>query len=439
MLGSYKIYRRDGEMVIFDPDTLESILLDSNESILFDRFLLGEYSKEEPSQLSLIKEISDLGLPLPAQTVDPKEALNKRLTKLKVRPDTKDLRISGYRIVLTDKCNMNCKYCFVSTNTGKPDMEEQDLYESLVYLFKQNKNRREITIQWFGGEPLIKFNLIEKGVVHCEELAKKYNIKKVRYSVVTNGVKITDRMLSHFSKYKYGIGVSLDGGIDINDYSRNLISGKSAYDIIIKNLERLRNTKGVSLGVNITPTRLNHNKMLEITKYVIHKLDIKFIYVNFPIPVNGCWEVSGSELAKSFFEARYYALSQGAMFFSAIERVYQALDSRQPKVIDHVACDGGLSAALLPKKVISFCDINWENPDFLVAINDIVEISKRIQDMEKPLLKEEQCYSCTARQICGGVPLNDQYLLGSNFPDKEFCSFYTSALELCLWDGTCIQ
>lgn len=106
---------------------------------------------------------------------------------------------------------MACTYCFVDTNSGKPDMTKEELSEGLEFLFEQNAGQEEVSIQWFGGEPTIRFDLMQYGDQLADTLADRYDVARVRRTVVTNGARLTDDALSHFVAYQYGVGISIDG------------------------------------------------------------------------------------------------------------------------------------------------------------------------------------------------------------------------------------
>lgn len=423
----YPVYTRGEDNVVFDPVSLESVFLSAAERAAIEAH---PYSNDEASQL-----LSELGFgPQPDQMAR-RQMLEQRLSSLGI--SGQPARISGYRVVVTDKCNMKCTYCFVDTNTGNPDLTEEDLKYGLDFLLEQNQGQSDVTIQWFGGEPTIRFDLMKLGAFYAAELAEKYGVGRVQNTVVTNGVRITDEMISHFQEYRYGVGVSFDGPPDTNSSQRILLSGKPADVQVHKNIRRLLDA-GVYVGCNLTPTAQNVARIPEIVDYVF-SLGIRFIYVNTPIPAMGRWPASGTALAESLFASRLKALSHGGMLFSSLDRIYQALDTRRPKVYEHLQREGGINAALLPGRRVSICDINWRDSRFIYDIDAVRAQPTLLHKIAKELMPVARCQTCPAMSVCGGPSRNDVSLQGKNAPDPQLCAFFERGVELALWDNSGLQ
>ncbi|MCY9786971.1 radical SAM protein [Nocardiopsis sp. EMB25] len=425
--GKYVQYDRDGESVLLDPVGLDSVYLDRGE--------VADLSAVPPTATH--DALAGLGFTPDGPPTDRREALRTRLHDLGLAPTPS--RISGLRVVLTDRCNMACTYCFVDTNTGKPDMTHEELAEGLTYLFEQNAGQREVSIQWFGGEPTIRFDLMRYGDALADELASRYDVERIRRTVVTNGARLTDEMLGHFVRYQYGIGISVDGPPAINAVNRRLLGGQSADGRIGANVGRLLEADGLYVGCNLTPTAANIGQLGETVSWIIEELGLKFIYVNTPIPSGGRWRVKGGDLARELYEARLTALSKGGMLFSVLDRAFQALDTRRPMLFDHMQGDRSLNAALLPGNRISLCDINFTEPSFIHTLDELRAGPELLGGVAKEVAPYEKCGDCPALAICGGPSRNEQALVGADAPDEEMCAFYTGTVEIAVWDNTGVQ
>jgi sulfatase maturation enzyme AslB (radical SAM superfamily) len=425
--GKYFQYDRDGEAVLLDPVELNSCYLGRGE--------VTDLSAVPPTATH--DALSELGFTPDGPRADRRQALRNRLTDLELDPAS--LRISGLRIVLTDRCNMACTYCFVDTNTGKPDMTEDELAEGLRYLFEENAGQEEVSIQWFGGEPTIRFDLMQYGDELTDRLATEHQVKRVRRTVVTNGARLTDEALEHFVRYGYGVGISIDGPPDINSANRLLLGGQPADDRIRRNVQRLVGSPGLHVGCNLTPTAANIGRLAETVGWIIDTLGLTFIYVNTPIPTGGRWRVSGQALAHELYDARLVALSKGGLLFSVLDRAFQALDTRRPMLFDHMQGDGTLNAAYLPGRRISLCDINFTEPDFLFTLDELRHHPEVLGTVAKRVAPTPACGDCPAIAICGGPSRNEQLLIGGDTPDPQMCDFYRETVEIALWDNTGVQ
>ncbi|WP_372407540.1 radical SAM protein [Streptomyces luteireticuli] len=425
--GKYFQYDRDGESVLLDPVALESVYLDPGE--------VRDLTGVPPTATH--KALEELGFVPDGPVADRREALHNRLVALDLDPTPR--RISGLRVALTDRCNMACTYCFVDTNSGKPDMTEAELAEGLCYLFEQNSGQEEVSIQWFGGEPTIRFDLMQYGDELADHLARQHGIGRVRRTVVTNGARLTEAALEHFVRYEYGVGVSIDGPPDINSANRLLLGGQPADDRIRRNVHRLLAAGNLHVGCNLTPTAANIGRLAETVAWIIDDLGLKFIYVNTPIPAGGRWRVNGRDLAHELHEARMTALGRGGMLFSVLDRAFQALDTRRPMLFDHMQGDRSLNAALLSGNRISLCDINFEEPSFLYGLDELRADPGLLARAAKAVAPIPACGDCPALAICGGPSRNEQALVGGDSPDPEMCAFYTSTVEIAVWDNTGVQ
>ncbi len=422
------VYSHENEAVVFDPISLESVQLDSHE---YSDFMKNEKKGEMTRYLEGIgcssREIPTRDLAL--------EAITRRLESLSL--PTKPRRITGLRIVVTTKCNLNCSYCFVNTNSGAPDLSESELQSGLQFLFQHNEGQDEVTIQWFGGEPTLRFDLIAKGDQYIETLRQDYRVRRVRRTIVTNAVRFTEEMLSHFAKFNYGVGVSIDGSEEMNHRERKLLSGNSYFSQLRANINQLRQFPDIYLGANLTPTVRNVEHIPDIVEYLIDDLNINFIYVNDPIPAKGHEKISGIKLADALSKARMRALSRGAVLHSLLDRVYQALDTRTPRLLEEI--DGSMTGALLPGGVVSLSDLFWTDRRLWQPVAGLNPKSVDLSKGTKTLLPVNDCLECPAIAICGGPPLSHAYFSGCETPDPEHCSLFRRAIESAIWDMTGLQ
>ncbi|WP_336924218.1 radical SAM protein [Streptomyces sp. JWR5-1] len=425
--GKYFRYERAGEAVLLDPVGLDSVFIDSGE--------VHDLAGVPPTATH--QALAGLGFTPGGPAADRREALHDRLRHLGL--DAVPRRISGLRVVLTDRCNMACTYCFVDTNTGEPDMTEDELSHGLEFLFEQNAGQEEVSVQWFGGEPTIRFDLMRYGDRLADTLADRYGVARVRRTVVTNGARLTDEVLDHLVAYEYGVGISVDGPPGVNSANRLLLGGRPADDRIRRNVARLVEAEGLHVGCNLTPTAANIGRLADTVRWIVDDLGLKFVYVNTPIPTAGRWQVKGADLAKELYEARLAALGRGGMLFSVLDRAFQALDTRRPMLFDHMQGDRSLNAALLPGNRVSLCDINFTEPSFLHTLDELRADPGLLAGVAKEVAPVPECGDCPALAVCGGPSRNEQTLVGGDAPDPEMCAFYTSTVEIAVWDDTGVQ
>lgn len=170
------------------------------------------------------------------------------------------LACRGFReLVLktTSQCNMRCSYCIYSdhyprTRGYSDEMMSIELAQRAVNLFfglfsktRQHNGSREPLINFYGGEPLLNFELIRSTVLYVEE---NYGSERVRYSITTNGLLLGDvKIASFLKKHDFSISVSVDGTKRNHDRYRKTAGGQPTYDAILENInEHFRSYQNIN-------------------------------------------------------------------------------------------------------------------------------------------------------------------------------------------------
>jgi len=137
-------------------------------------------------------------------------------------------------------CNMTCKYCFgdkgafegerslLSLETGK---------KAIDFLLAHSGSRRNLEIDFFGGEPLMNFDVVKALVAYGREAEKPYG-KNIRFTITTNGLLLDDAKSDYINENMDNVILSIDGRPEVNDNMRRTVNDKGTYDIITKNYLR---------------------------------------------------------------------------------------------------------------------------------------------------------------------------------------------------------
>ena len=143
-------------------------------------------------------------------------------------------------------CNLSCNYCFASQGNFKGQrelMNEEVGKRALDFLIENSGNRRNIELDFFGGEPLMNFDLVKKLVAYGRKIEKEHN-KHFRFTITTNGVLLSDDKIDFINENMDNVVLSLDGRKDINDCMRPTVNGKGSYDIIVPKFRKLVEKRG---------------------------------------------------------------------------------------------------------------------------------------------------------------------------------------------------
>ncbi|MDO5718472.1 MAG: thioether cross-link-forming SCIFF peptide maturase [Tissierellia bacterium] len=143
-------------------------------------------------------------------------------------------------------CDLRCKYCFASQGDfcgERSLMTFETGKRALEFLVENSGNRRNLEVDFFGGEPLLNFEVVKKLTLYGEELNKKFD-KNIRFTITTNGVSLDDDKIDFINKYMSNVVMSLDGRREVNDRMRPTVNGKGSYDIIVPKFKKLISKRG---------------------------------------------------------------------------------------------------------------------------------------------------------------------------------------------------
>jgi uncharacterized protein len=202
------------------------------------RYLKSQYGEEEIQEAVVYLE---------------KEGFLKRrpFNDSENRPTLKKRRgIRHLELMVTHDCNMRCRYCYGSL--GDEDWENAPyLYGATTkgmdletarrgvdYLVRESGRQKELSVTFFGGEPLLELDLIKQIVPYIRDRENESR-KKINLSLSTNGLLLTEAVVEYLIQNHIGCQVSIDGPKHIHDRTRCLPDGEGAYDTIIAGVKRL--------------------------------------------------------------------------------------------------------------------------------------------------------------------------------------------------------
>lgn len=172
-------------------------------------------------------------------------------------------------------CNLACKYCFAGEGEYHGDrslMSYEVGKKALDFLIANSGNRVNLEVDFFGGEPLMNFQVVKDLVAYGRSREKEYN-KKFRFTLTTNGMLLNDDVMEFANKEMANVVLSIDGRKAVHDFMRPTRNGKGSYDYIVdkfKKMAELRNQ--TNYYVRGTFTHYN----LDFSKDVLHLADLGF-------------------------------------------------------------------------------------------------------------------------------------------------------------------
>ena len=172
-------------------------------------------------------------------------------------------------------CNLACKYCFADEGEyhGKRELMSYEVgKKALDFLVANSGSRTNLEVDFFGGEPLMNFEVVKQLVKYGRSLEEPNN-KKFRFTLTTNGVLLDDDILEFANKEMSNLVLSLDGRKEVHDLMRPRRGGQGSYDTVVpKFIKAAESRNQMNYYVRGTYTRNN----LDFAKDVIHMADLGF-------------------------------------------------------------------------------------------------------------------------------------------------------------------
>ena len=143
-------------------------------------------------------------------------------------------------------CNLNCEYCFASQGKYQGDralMTFEVGKQAFDFLIANSGTRRNLEVDFFGGEPLMNFDVVKQLVAYARSVEKKYN-KNFRFTLTTNGMLIDDEVIEFANKEMSNVVLSLDGRKSVHDKFRVDYAGNGSYDKIVPKFKKLVDKRG---------------------------------------------------------------------------------------------------------------------------------------------------------------------------------------------------
>lgn len=172
-------------------------------------------------------------------------------------------------------CNLNCSYCFASQGKYHGDraiMSFEVGKQALDFLIANSGTRRNLEVDFFGGEPLMNWQVVKDLVAYARTQEKIYN-KNFRFTLTTNGVLIDDDVIDFANREMSNVVLSLDGRKEIHDLTRVDYAGNGSYDRIVPKFQKLVESRG-GKGYYMRGTFTHANP--DFTKDVFHMADLGF-------------------------------------------------------------------------------------------------------------------------------------------------------------------
>ncbi|MBI4508918.1 MAG: radical SAM protein [Deltaproteobacteria bacterium] len=364
-------------------------------------------------------------------------------------------RMAGLTISITTQCNLACSYCIFGGQYGQhPELSRvtmswETLQNAMDFLYANSHQSEKIRVDYFGGEPLIAFHLIERGVRYLKERLSTTG-RHLDVTITTNGTILTERILDFLIEHEVYVQVSIDGNKEIHDRNRLLKSNdRGSFDIVMGNLQRIHDRSPAYFRKHVRVKGVITSETVEIDAEEFFRHPLMALLVedghlsllneepNYELASDGDFfarlhrlgerllQASGKRTVAELLEPLNVQQKQlfwltFAEFFD-VQVVNKVHNGRKSALPFRKGCLMGFEEGNVnPKGEISVCH---KAQSFVIGnVNEGTWYFDRIKDLNARLHDSPSCGSCFVQRFCSQC---HEKLNGSNLAEskRSFCEF----------------
>ncbi|MEG1313892.1 MAG: hypothetical protein RSD40_06210, partial [Bacilli bacterium] len=285
-------------------------------------------------------------------------------------------------------------------------------------------------VQYFGGEPLLRMELICLGHEMLKNAKQDGDIQDYNEEIVTNGTLLTEDKIDFFISNCISLIFSLDGWRDINDQNRIDEKGNGTFDIVIKNILRFKE-KGGNAGIILTPNIDNIEHMDNIVESFVRDYDVRCISINAPQPTNEGWNIDGTLLAKKIINIYQFCEKNNVNLSAPGMNLIHNLLSKKYQVFSCSNYGGVMNKCwgiyLFSNGEMSYCLVE-KTPESMDDFNQF-QVGDKINKWHMQCNSNEKCNACIAYSVCGGMCSMEKCLLSDYSSSQNKCDFNKEILK----------
>lgn len=270
-MGGYNIVIDVNSGAIHVVDDMTYDMIEMYESSDKDS-IFAEMAKRYPDHKDEIAEVWDeIAELIAAEELFTKDSYEPYITDFAKRPTV----VKALCLHIAHDCNLACQYCFAEEGEyhGKRELMSYEVgRKALDFLVANSGNRRNLEVDFFGGEPLMNFQVVKDLVAYGRSLEETHD-KKFRFTLTTNGVLLNDDIMEFANKEMGNVVLSIDGRKEVHDRMRPFRKGAGSYDLIVPKFQKFADSRHQE-KYYVRGTFTHNN--LDFSKDVLHLADLGF-------------------------------------------------------------------------------------------------------------------------------------------------------------------
>lgn len=363
--------------------------------------------------------------------------------------------ISVCYMILSEQCNLACKYCFLGNNDEDKrqhflleDMSIETADLAIDFFIRQMKlsdldfEDANPVVIFYGGEPMVNFPVL----VHVAEKLNSLRsvekcIKNVEMSMVTNGLLLTRERILKLKELGVSIAISCDGFTDVANNMRIDLGGNPVFSRVLKTLDLCKQL-GVDVALSVTLSEETIKDTVNIIK-LVENYGVKSFGFNILMSSDTfILPESYNEAAAQFIIDEFIELRKRGIYEDRMMRKLDAFSKAQVYYSDCAATAGG-QIVVAPNGQVGICHgCLYDKKYFVTSIRDqsfdATKDPTFIEWSKLTPLNKTSCLDCSALGICGGgCPINAMHLRPGNTIhsiDERFCVHAKKTLDFFIRD-----
>lgn len=345
-------------------------------------------------------------------------------------------RMEHLILQVTQRCNLRCSYCtysgiYDSTQRvhSNKDMNFETAKQAIDFFLKHSRERNQIHIAFYGGEPLLRFDLIKQCVDYALNNCEG---KDITFGMTTNGTLLKGDIADYLNEHGFQVGISLDGNKEEHDANRVFVNGKGSFDVIMENVRNLKKRnndlyKSISFMATMNPKAdiaciVEYYKTDELfNDRSIMFSEVKETGIIEDLHYNKKYHlVRKYEYLKVLFMLaglldRKYTSQLAITAYSTYKRFYNNLKSHNPtkEVMHHGGpCLVGVARLFVSADGVFYpCERVPENVDYfkIGSLKDGIDLEQAKKIINNGKITENQCVSCWNLRNCSICSSNIVY------------------------------
>ena len=317
---------------------------------------------------------------------------------------------------LTEDCPLRCDYCFVSKNPKRSNFDVGKATIDWLLSPEISGNTKQISISFFGGEPMLEMDLLKQLVEYGEGLNQK-NQKKIKFSITSNGTLLTEELLDYFVKHNINILFSIDGDEETQNKHRKTADGRGSWSMIQPILKSFVKKQPQNVA-RMTICSDTASKTFENVKYLIEGVGFKNIA---PTPVGDSylnWDNDSIAVMDKEYEKiekwiadRIRRKVNNPICIGYLQKAIKANLRKQPMTSPCGAGKGyagiGVDGGVYPCHRF----VQWEEWKLGTVFERKLDEEKRKQFLEFDKNRNSACKDCSVF-FCGGQCLAQNIVFG---------------------------